>query len=97
VSPRQCCACRREACTSVVRFPLLKTGYPLGAKCHAAWRQEAQSLGGAIYNPATLQVAFSRWLESRKEKAAQLVESAPPGRNDHAERIRAMEPKKGTT
>ena len=56
--------------SAVVRFPLLRTGYPLGAECHAAWRQEAQSLGGAIYNPAKVQMAFRRWLEARTKEAA---------------------------
>lgn len=70
MTQRQCCACNREPCVSVQCFPLLRTGYPLGAECHLAWRQEAQSLGEAIYNPAKVQMTFRRWLEARTKVAA---------------------------
>lgn len=70
MSERQCCACGRETCVAVVAFPLLREGYPVGPECHAAWRREAQSLGGAIYNPAKVHMTFLRWLASRAEVVA---------------------------
>lgn len=62
---RPCCICKREECTSVVRFPLLETAYPLGETCHASWRAEAKSLGGALNNPAKVHMAFRRWCAGR--------------------------------
>lgn len=71
MSPHQCCVCRQEPSDGApVRFPLLKTAYPLGVECRASWRQVAQSLGGDIYNPAKVQVAFRRWMAAREEVAA---------------------------
>lgn len=66
MSPCVCCVCKKERIVSVQRFPLIRTGYPMGAACQAAWRQHAQSLGGDIYNPARVQMAFKAWLEARK-------------------------------
>ena len=69
MTPRLCCVCKRESFVSVTRFPLLRTGYPLGAKCRASWRKEARSLGGDRYNPAKVQIAFRRWCATRKAAA----------------------------
>lgn len=69
MSERECCACRRESAVSVVSFPLLKEGYPVGQACHAAWRSEAQSLGASLFNPARVHMAFNRWLDTRKVAA----------------------------
>jgi hypothetical protein len=81
MTTRTCCACKLEPSDGApVRFPLLRIAYPLGAECRAAWRQEAQALGGAIYNPAKVQVAFRNWLEARtKNTAATKPEPRPEG------------------
>jgi hypothetical protein len=42
----------------------------VGPACHAAWRVEAQSLGGAMYNPAKVHMYFLRWMTAREEVAA---------------------------
>lgn len=69
MSERVCCACRREMAVSVVSFPLLREGYPVGPACHASWRSEAQSLGASLFNPARVYVAFTRWLDTRRAVA----------------------------
>jgi hypothetical protein len=80
MSKRLCCACRKEPSDGApVRFPLLRIAYPLGVECRAAWRQEAQALGGAIYNPAKVQVAFRNWLETRTASTAPKPEPRPEG------------------
>lgn len=68
---RQCCVCRREPSDGApVRFPLLKTAYPLGSECRASWRVHAQSLREFINNPAKAQVAFRRWMATREKVTA---------------------------
>jgi hypothetical protein len=62
---RTCTQCGREVAVSVVSFPLLREGYPMGALCHASWRRTAEALGSHLGNPAKVLVAFRRWQEAR--------------------------------
>ena len=62
MTERICCICKAERCVTVVRFNLLRMGYPMGEACCASWTHEANALAESIDNPAKVQVAFRQWM-----------------------------------
>lgn len=66
---RTCSACRLEQDVVPVAFPMLRVTYFLGPMCWGAWRINAMSLGPALFNPAKVHVAFTRWLDTRRVAA----------------------------